>query len=51
MFWETVEHKNYPGEWVTEAIDYASEGEIYCALFSGPRAEERAKQYAAWKNA
>ena len=25
-------------------------GEIYTALFSGPKARERAEEYAAWKN-
>lgn len=25
-------------------------GEIYVAVFSGPLAEERAREYAAWKN-
>lgn len=34
------------GGWVVEAVDDASEGEIYQALFAGPLAEERARAYA-----
>lgn len=41
-----VEVKNAPGEWLVEAIDYGSEGEIYRAIFSGPMAEQRARAYA-----
>jgi hypothetical protein len=38
-----------PDEWVVEAIDHDSEGEIYAALFSGPGAQGRAEEYATWK--
>jgi hypothetical protein len=37
-------------DWVVGAVDYASEGEIYIAIFAGIEAEERAREYAAWKN-
>lgn len=39
-----------PDEWFVEATDEESVGEVYVALFSGPGARERAKEYAAWKN-
>lgn len=41
-----VEVRDAPGEWLVEAIDYGSEGEIYRAVFSGPMAEQRARDYA-----
>jgi hypothetical protein len=36
------------GDYLVSAID--NEGEVCSALFSGPRARERAEEYAAWKN-
>ena len=36
--------------WVASAVDDEGEGEIYCAEFTGPRAEELAVEYAEWKN-
>ena len=41
-----VEVRDAPGDWLVEAIDYGSEGEIYRAVFSGPMAEQRARGYA-----
>jgi hypothetical protein len=41
-----VEIRNAAGEWLVEAIDHGSEGEIYRAIFAGPMAEERARAYA-----
>jgi hypothetical protein len=37
--------------WRVEAIDFANEGVCYVAIFSGPNAEQRAREYADWKNA
>lgn len=37
-------------EWRVEAIDYESEGEIYVAVFTGPDAEKRAREYASFKS-
>ena len=37
-------------EWRVEGIDYENEGLCYIAIFSGPQAKERAKEYARWKN-
>ena len=35
-----------PGIWTVEAIAFGSEGEVYQALFIGPDAERRARDYA-----
>lgn len=37
--------------WSVGAVDYASEGEVYAIVFWGYHAEDRAREYAAWKNA
>ena len=50
LTFEVAKSKQCIYEWVVEAINYAGEGEIYAALFSGPLAEERAREYAEWKN-
>lgn len=49
--WELVESPDSMDgdEWRVEAIDYESEGECYVTIFSGPSAEERAREYLAWK--
>jgi hypothetical protein len=50
MVYECQQSKTHPDEYVVEAIDYASEGEITPLCFSGPGAKARAVEYAAWKN-
>ena len=50
MVFEAAQSKQVTDEWVVEAINYAGDGEIYAALFSGPQAEDRAHEYAKWKN-
>lgn len=35
-----------PTQWLVEAIDHGSDGEIYRAVFAGPMAEQRARDYA-----
>jgi hypothetical protein len=49
MIYEVDASRTTPDEWVVEAIDSESDGEIYAAIFSGPGAKERAEEYAAWK--
>ena len=54
MIYEVVEDRHSPGMWRVEAVDYGpplgdGEGEIYVAIFSGPNAEGRAREYAIWK--
>lgn len=39
----------FKGEWVVQAINEEGDGELYIAAFSGPEAQERAVEYAAWK--
>ena len=43
---EVVPLRHDPDRWLVEAIDYGSEGEIYRAIFAGPNAEQRARDYA-----
>ena len=49
--YEAVESAGHPGEWRVEAIDQESDGEVYVTIFSGPKARERAQEYAEWKSA
>ena len=35
--------------WIVEAINFERDGEVYRALFTGPEAEHRAREYADWK--
>jgi hypothetical protein len=46
--YEVAESSRYSGHWHVEAID--EQGKIYVAIFSGPEAQERAAEYADWKN-
>jgi hypothetical protein len=39
-----------PGDWVAGAVNLPGEGEIFLAIFSGPDAQKRAEEYAAWKS-
>jgi hypothetical protein len=48
MKYEVQESEETRGAFSVTAIE--REGEIYSALFSGPKAKERAEEYAAWKN-
>ena len=40
---------NETGKWVVEAIDEEGGGEVSLTTFFGPGAEERARDYVAWK--
>jgi hypothetical protein len=55
LFWR-IAHVYYltwsskdTGEWVVEAVDEEGGGEVCLTTFSGPGAEERAREYVAWK--
>ena len=48
LTYEVVESRHAVGEWRVEAINYDGDGEIYLAIFCGPDAERRAKEYATW---
>jgi hypothetical protein len=47
--YEVSASRGVADEWRVEAIDEGSEGQVYVAIFSGPRARERAEEYAEWK--
>lgn len=54
MLFEVVKDKTQDA-WLVEAINYeggfgGDKGEIFAASFSGRMAEERAEEYANWKN-
>lgn len=51
MEYEVIQSQDVPGEWRVEAIDFETDGQVYVTIFSGPEAQERAHEYAAWKNA
>jgi hypothetical protein len=48
--YETIEDNRHPGDFRVEAIDTKADGEVYTAIFTGPDAESRAREYADWKN-
>jgi hypothetical protein len=50
MIYAVMQDMEFPdlGEWRFEAIDQKS-GDIYIAVFSGPNAEQRAREYSAWQ--
>lgn len=43
-----VESDDSPGVWIVEAIDWASDGGVYQAIFAGPQSRERALAYLDW---
>jgi hypothetical protein len=47
---EVFESHDTAGEWRVEAIAHHSEGECFVVIFSGPFAEERARDYCEWIN-
>jgi hypothetical protein len=50
MNYEVFADKTTRGMWRVEAINHANEGECFVTLFSGPNSQQRAEEYAAWKN-
>lgn len=51
--YEVIEAKESVGgdTWRVEAIDDEKDGQVYVTIFAGPEAEERAREYAEFKNA
>lgn len=45
-----IQESENKAEFVVSAIDSQNGGAIYLALFSGPKAKERAEEYTMWKN-
>ncbi|MFZ0278201.1 MAG: hypothetical protein WA254_14675 [Candidatus Sulfotelmatobacter sp.] len=48
MTTEVFADKKFPNDWHVEIIDEKT-GEIYQAIFAGPNAERRAREYANWQ--
>ena len=44
--WEVGILQVFPGQWLIEAVDHGSEGEVYRAMFDGHNAKRRAENYA-----
>jgi hypothetical protein len=51
MRFEVVPDPANPASWRVEAIDRNGTEQLYLAIFRGPAAEARAREYADWKNA
>ena len=49
MDWSCFAEELYVGDWRVEGRDHENEGQVYIAIFSGPKARERAQEYADWK--
>jgi hypothetical protein len=50
MLHEVIEDRNERDTWRVEAIHAEGDGEVFVAIFSGPDAENCAREYASWKN-
>jgi len=50
MNYEVVKDRTTMDTWRVEAIDTQGDGEVYVTIFSGPDAEQRAREYSDWKN-
>jgi hypothetical protein len=50
MTTEIFADKQFPNDWHVETIDEKT-GDIYQAVFAGPNAERRAREYANWQEA
>lgn len=51
MHHEILRDRNSAYDWRVESVNDAGDGECYVAIFTGSQAEERAREYADWKNA
>lgn len=50
LSYEVLRDKTSPNDWRVESIDIKA-GDVFVAIFSGPLAEQRAIEYAEFKNA
>jgi hypothetical protein len=46
---EVVKDATIPNAWRVEKLDSDGDGGVDVTIFAGPRAHERATEYAAWK--
>jgi hypothetical protein len=49
IVYESFQDRDNPSDWRVEAID-SKAGDVYIAIFAGPLAQERAAEYAKFKN-
>jgi hypothetical protein len=49
--YDVAQDVRHVGDYRVEAINEDQDGEVYVAIFTGPDAELRASEYAAWKSA
>jgi hypothetical protein len=49
IHYESIQDKNYLNEWRVEGINIKL-GDVLIAVFCGPLAQERANEYALFKN-
>lgn len=49
MTYESCDSITEPGSWRVEAIDTQS-GDCFVTIFYGPDSQQRAAEYAEWKN-
>lgn len=47
---EAIENQIVQGEWQAEVVNHEGDGEVYVTIFSGPGAEERAKEFCLHRN-
>jgi hypothetical protein len=50
MTYEIMPSREHQGDWIASAVNDEGDGEMYLAFFSGPRSQQRAEEYAEWKN-
>jgi hypothetical protein len=48
---EVIPDRHVAGDWRVEWLLDPDEGTMAVVIFSGPGAEDRAREYAAWKSA
>ena len=49
MDWSCFADELYVGDWRVEGRDRENKGQVYIAIFSGPKARESAQEYVDWK--
>jgi len=50
LHYEVIADALHKGDYRVEATDANRDGEVYVAIFTGPDAESRAREYANWKS-
>lgn len=50
MTYEVAADKLSGGDFRVEAINHSGDGEVFVTIFSGPDSEQRATEYAQFKN-